>query len=45
MSFLLTVSRVSDLAYQRKFLSQVKEIGLGTFLFEEGTQIFQLKDM
>lgn len=36
MSFLLTVSRVSDLAYQRKFLSQVKEIGLGTFLFEEG---------
>lgn len=36
ISFLLTVSRVSDLAYQRKFLSQVKEIGLGTFLFEEG---------
>ena len=27
ISFLLTVSRVSDLAYQRKFLSQVKEIG------------------
>lgn len=35
-SFLLTISRVSNLAYQRKFLSQVKEIGMGTLFFEEG---------
>ncbi|WP_294203161.1 hypothetical protein [uncultured Chryseobacterium sp.] len=36
ISFALTVSRISQLAYQRKFLTQVRELGLGSIFYEDG---------
>lgn len=35
ISFALTISRMSQLAYQRKFMSQLREMGMGTLFFEE----------